>query len=104
MWFERSSLFVADWKSLTDDEQAAVRSVLPAVRTAADDVAAHSFDHRRWPKSLRIHDIENAPGVWSVTFNFAAPDLRATFDWSPTREQPTVRWRRIGNHGVYRRP
>ena len=57
MWFERSSLFVADWKTLTDDERDLVRSVLPAFRAAADSVPAHSFDRLRWPKAFRIHDI-----------------------------------------------
>ena len=103
MWFERTEFFKADWKALSDDERQLVRDALPAFNRAADDVAAHEFDHRRWPKSLRIHDIENAPGVWSVTFHFAAPDLRATFSWALSTEHPTVRWRRIGNHGIYRR-
>lgn len=104
MWFERTGAFKADWKSLSPSEREIVRAVLPAFNAAADDVAAHKFDRRRWPKSLRVHDIENAPGIWSVTFNFVSPDIRATFEWASNAEQPTILWRRLGRHDIFNNP
>ena len=56
------------------------------------------------PTSLRIHDIENAKGVWSVTFNFSGPDVRATFEWQHDDDGPQILWRRMGGHKIYRAP
>jgi hypothetical protein len=102
MFYERSDVFKTDWKSLTDEERALVRAVLPTFNKAAGSVAGPPYDKRKWPKSLRIHDV--GPGIWSVTFHFAGPDLRATFEWVTVDGEPCIRWRRIGRHDIYGRP
>lgn len=54
--------------------------------------------------TLRIHRLTDS-GIYSLTWNFSAPDGRATFqlDRSPDGE-PVLVWRRIGDHSIYRRP
>lgn len=104
MRYERADRFKADWKALNDQERDLVLAVLPRFNAAADDVAANGFDHHRWPSALRVHDIAGAPGVWSMTFNFSGPDIRATFEWTTLDDEPVVRWRRIGRHVIYNAP
>jgi hypothetical protein len=104
MRYERTERFKADWKSLTDNERSIVLSALPRFNAAADDVADNGFDHHRWPSALRVHDIAGAPGVWSMTWHFSGPDLRATFEWTGAEDAPAIRWRRLGRHDIYRAP
>jgi hypothetical protein len=104
MRYERTDSFKADWKRLDDEERALVRARLAVFNSAADDVAQNRGDKGRWPTSLRVHDIQHAQGVWSVTFNFSGPDLRATFLWQHDDDGPKILWRRIGGHGIYRSP
>jgi len=53
---------------------------------------------------LRVKDVEGAPGVCEVTFNFSGPDVRATFEWIRIDGALAVRWRRIGGHEVFKTP
>ena len=65
-------------------------------RYAADPTAA-------WPASLRVKDVEGAPGVLEMTWSFSGPDGRATFEWVQIDGQLAVRWRRIGDHRIFKR-
>jgi hypothetical protein len=57
-----------------------------------------------WPKRLRVHRLSNTE-VYSLTWNFAAPDGRATFHLDKTSDgEPLLVWRRIGDHSIYHRP
>lgn len=57
-----------------------------------------------WPTRLRIHKLSNCE-VCSLMWNFTSPDGRATFHLEKTNEsEPTLVWRRIGDHGIYDRP
>ncbi|GGK57763.1 hypothetical protein [Nocardia camponoti] len=57
-----------------------------------------------WPKRLRIHRLNNTE-IYSLTWNFASPDGRATFHLDKTDSgDPVLIWRRIGNHDIYRQP
>ncbi|MFC6011786.1 hypothetical protein [Nocardia lasii] len=57
-----------------------------------------------WPKRLRIHRLNNTE-IYSLTWNFAAPDGRATFHLDKIGDgDPVLIWRRVGNHGIYRQP
>jgi hypothetical protein len=57
-----------------------------------------------WPKRLRIRRLTGAPRIWEITWSFASPDGRATFEFVNREGEVRVLWRRIGDHGVYRRP
>lgn len=68
-------------------------------------VAAGSFSGSpEWPRRLRIHRIGDG-AVYSLTWNFASPDGRATFHLDRADGgEPVLVWRRIGDHGIYQQP
>lgn len=103
MKFEVTPAFDGDWRRLTDGERAMFR------RVVADEF--HPACERRrtdpslgWPRSLRVKSVEGAPGIWEMTWSFAGPDGRATFEWIEIDGEPAVRWRRIGGHAVFGAP
>ena len=100
MKFELTPAFEGDWARLSGSERATFREVVterfhPACeRRRADPTSA-------WPTSLRVKDVEGAPGIWEMTWSFAGPDGRATFEWIEIRGEPGIRWRRIGGHAIF---
>lgn len=103
MKFELTPAFEADWRRLSEEERNQFREVVreafhPACERRRSDPAAP------WPTSLRVRDIEGAPGVWELTWSFSGPDGRATFEWLDVDGEPRVRWRRIGGHAIFREP
>lgn len=62
-----------------------------------------------FPAALRVKPVTGAPGVFEMTWSFAGPDGRATFEWAAVRNtdgtvEPMVRWRRIGTHKIFKNP
>ncbi len=62
-----------------------------------------------WPRSLRVKAIRSASGIFEMKWSFAGPDGRATWEWAGVvdadgEKYPTVRWRRIGNHAIFKHP
>ncbi|MBI3434009.1 MAG: tripartite tricarboxylate transporter permease, partial [Proteobacteria bacterium] len=55
-----------------------------------------------WPASLRVRRVESAPGIWEMTWSFSGPDGRATFEWVRIEGSMAVRWRRKGDHRIFR--
>jgi hypothetical protein len=51
-----------------------------------------------------VKDVEGAPGVFEMTWSFAGPDGRATFEWTTIEGALGLRWRRIGGHRILREP
>jgi hypothetical protein len=100
--FELTASFLADRDRLGADELEIVRQKLPDFVAACDRFAADPS--ARWPASLRVRDVENAPGIFELTFNFAGPDIRATFEWIEIDGERAVRWRRIGGHRIFSNP
>lgn len=95
--------FRADFRRLPAEQQklflqAVHEHFLPAIE-------AGSFGGRPpWPKRLRIHRLSNTE-IYSLTWNFASPDGRATFHLDKTDDgEPLLVWRRIGDHSIYHRP
>ena len=103
MKFELTPAIEGDWARLSGSERATFREVVterfhPACeRRRADPTSA-------WPTSLRVKDVEGAPGIWEMTWSFAGPDGRATFEWIEIRGEPGIRWRRIGGHAIFGAP
>ena len=93
--------FRADYRRLPDAERALFRAVLSDFNAACDRYAADPS--MPWPASLRVKSVENAPGVWEMTWSFSGPDGRATFEWVQFEGEPAVRWRRIGGHAIFRK-
>ncbi len=103
MKFALTPAFEADWARLSEEERRAFREVVtkrfhPACERRLRGPGA------AWPRSLRIRDVEGAPGVWEMTWSFAGPDGRATFEWVDIDGEPAVRWRRIGGHATFSEP
>ena len=103
MKFQVSPAFEGDWRRLSEDERAAFRRVVrddfnPACERRRRDPAA------AWPGKLRVKIVVGAPGIWEMTWSFAGPDGRATFEWIEIEGEPGIRWRRIGGHAVLGEP
>lgn len=58
----------------------------------------------QWPRSLRIKPLAGAPGIWELTWSFAGPDGRATFEFVTIEGELAIRWRRIGGHRIFQEP
>ena len=59
----------------------------------------------RFHPNLRVHRVDSAPGIWSLSWG-SVNDGRATFQYgTPQRAgEAHIVWRRVGKHGIYRRP
>ncbi len=57
-----------------------------------------------WPAGLRVKPVQAARGVWEMTWSFAGPDGRATFEWVQVDGQAAIRWRRVGGHAIFSDP
>lgn len=95
--------FRSDFRRLPDEHQRVFLRVLrdhflPAIEAGSFSGAPP------WPKRLRIHRLSNTE-IYSLTWNFASPDGRATFHLDKTDDgAPVLVWRRIGDHSIYSRP
>jgi hypothetical protein len=98
--YQVTPAFEGDWARLSEPERARFRAVVrdqfhPACeRRIADPSAA-------WPTALRVRSVQGAPGIWEMTWSFAGPDGRATFEWIQIAGEPGIRWRRIGGHAIF---
>jgi hypothetical protein len=57
-----------------------------------------------WPASLRVKSVRSAAGVLEMTWSFASPDGRETFEFVTVEGELRVRGRRVGDQDVFRRP
>ena len=94
--------FRADYKRLSQGEQATFKTALKVFVEACDRYAADPSVS--WPASLRLKGVENAPGILEMTWSFSGPDGRATFEWAQIDGRLGLRWRRIGGHGIFKNP
>jgi hypothetical protein len=103
MKYETTPAFDADFQRLKPECRAEFREVLrtkfiPACAALVADPAAV------WPKSLRVKSVQGAPGILEVTWSFASPDGRATFELVTVDDELRCRWHRIGDHDVFKDP
>jgi hypothetical protein len=111
--FEKTPQFDRDWAALKSEHRRQFLDVVPTFSKACDDYAAacaartgsaKKVPAYRWPARLRVKPMKSAPGIWEMTWSFASPDGRATFEFVTDERGMLVRWRRIGDHGIYRQP
>lgn len=102
MKFQVLDSFRADYRRLSAAEQRLFKQALPGFVAAYDRFAADPS--AAWPSSLRVRDLEGAAGIWEMTWSFAGPGGRATFEWIHIDGALAVRWRRIGGHAIFSRP
>jgi hypothetical protein len=100
---ELTPAFERDWRRLSEDERVRFRSVIKETFHAACQRRAANPAHP-WPRSLRVKSVGGARGVCEMTWSFAGPDGRATFEWVIVDGEPRVRWRRIGGHAIFGEP
>jgi hypothetical protein len=99
--FEVTDSFRTDRRHLSKSEQRLVDQALSDFVAACDRYAADPTS--AWPASLRVKVVEGAPGVLEMTWSFTGPDGRATFEWVQIDGELGVRWRRIGDHGIFKK-
>jgi hypothetical protein len=108
MRFERTDFFKSDYKRLSATNRELFRQAVREFNTACD-VFVTAKDPTSWPAKLRVKSVVNAPGVFEMTWSFSGPDGRATWEWTTIvdangQEHPAVRWRRLGDHKIFRSP
>jgi len=100
--YEVLESFRADHRRLSPTEKALFWKALPDFIAACDRYALDPSTG--WPRSLRVKDVEGARGILEMTWNFAGPDGRATFEWVTIDGERGVGWRRLGGHAIFRDP
>ena len=108
MRFERTDPFKSDYQRLSENERDLFRTAARAFNTARD-LFIETRDQSLWPASLRVKGVVNAPGVFEMTWSFSGPDGRATWQWTTINTTEggavlAVRWRRLGDHRIFREP
>jgi hypothetical protein len=48
--------------------------------------------------------MQGTSGIWEMTWSFASPDGRATFEFVRRDGELICRWRRVGDHSVFKHP
>lgn len=103
MKFETTPAFDSDYRRLKREHAAAFKKIVrekfaPACDAYAKDPATP------WPAALRVKSVRSAPGVLEMTWSFASPDGRATFELVTVDGELRCRWRRVGDHDVFTQP
>lgn len=103
MKFQQAPRFLTDRAALSDEHFARFWGVVrDQFIPAAERVAAEPGTS--WPRGLRVKRVQGTQGVWEMTWSFAGPDGRATFEWVQIDTEPAIRWRRVGSHAIFSEP
>lgn len=102
MKYDRSDDFKGDYKRLKKREQDLFREAVRAMNAAYAQRGDAPLP--AWPTHLRIADVQDAPGIFEMTWSFSGPDGRATFEYITIAGEPAIRWRRIGGHRIFKNP
>lgn len=92
MKYERTPKFDNDFKNLSVGHRTQFLEIIPAFNKACADYLANPGGFS-WPRSLRVSRMTSAKGVWELTWSFASPDGRATFEFISVEGEIRVRWR-----------
>jgi hypothetical protein len=102
MKYDTAPEFDADFERLKSREQGlfkqAVRDMIQACKREPGRIPP-------WPSKLRIDLLTEHPGIYEMSWSCAGPDGRATFEIvSEKNGEPVIRWRRVGDHKIFRSP
>lgn len=103
MKFETTPAFDTDYRRLTPQHAAAFRKVVREKFARACEAYVND-PGTSWPASLRVKSVRGASGVLEMTWSFASPDGRATFEMITVDGELRCRWRRIGDHSIFTHP
>lgn len=103
MKFETTPAFDADYRRLKPEHAAEFKKVVREKFVPACDAFA-ADPGKPWLSSLRVKAVRAAPGVLEMTWSFTSPDGRATFELVTVDGELRVRWRRVGDHDVFKNP
>jgi hypothetical protein len=101
--FEVADTFRNDWKRIDRNARDLFSKLTKEQFSPACDVWVED-PSTKWPGSLRVKPLKGHAGLWEMTWSFSSPDGRATFQFVKREGILVVRWRRIGDHGIYDRP
>ncbi len=103
MKFETTPAFESDYRRLKREHATAFKTIVREKFAPACD--AYSKDPATpWPATLRVKSVRSAPGILEMTWSFTSPDGRATFELVTVDGELRCRWRRVGDHDVFREP
>jgi hypothetical protein len=100
--FETTPGFDADYRRLASEHAVAFREVVREKFAPACDAYARD-PSIPWPRSLRVKSVRGAPGVPEVTWSLASAGGRATFELITVDGELRCRWRRVGDHQVFKK-
>lgn len=103
MKFETTPAFDADYRHLKPEHAAQFKKIIMEKFVPACDAYA-ADPGTPWPASLRVKSVRSAPGILEMTWSFASPDGRATFEFVTIEGELRCRWRRLGDHDVFKNP
>lgn len=100
MRFRTTPAFDRDWKWLPAEHKRIFRERMPDFSRACDAYAADRA--AIWPAALRVSRMVGTASIWEMTWSFAGPDGRSTFEFIVEDSVVHCQWRRIDNHSIYR--
>lgn len=101
MKYERTASARADWERLSSSER---RLFLEAVREMNQAAGSQTQRVPQFPAHLRVGQLEGYPGIFEMTWSFSGPDGRATFELFHEAGEVGIRWRRVGDHRIFKKP
>ena len=103
MKFETTPAFDSDYRRLKREHADAFKQAVREKFAPACDAFAKD-PNTAWPAALRVKSVRSAPGVLEMTWSFSSPDGRATFEMITVEGELRCRWRRVGDHDVFKKP
>jgi len=101
--FETTPAFDKDYRRLKREHAATFKAIVKEKFAPACDAYAND-PNTPWPAALRVKSVQSAPGILEMTWSFASPDGRATFELVTVDGELRCRWRRVGDHDVFKSP
>jgi hypothetical protein len=101
--FETTPAFDSDYRRLKREHADTFKKIVREKFASACDAYVKD-PSAPWPTGFRVKAVRSALGVLEMTWSFASPDGRATFELVTVEEELRCRWRRIGDHDVFHRP